>query len=86
MCSAYFAVGKRTGLFCFPDLEVERVQTLYTPHLSDSFITTKFLCFAAVPLRLALVVLAGEKLAPDEMLCLCALQLGKKYIKQALNL
>lgn len=70
----------------FPDLELERVQTLSTPHLSDSFITTKFLCLAAGPLRLALVVLVEEKLAPDEVLCLCELQLGKKYIKRALNL
>lgn len=53
---------KKNGLFFFPGPGVERVQTLYTPHLSDSFITTKFLCLAAAPLRLALVVLVEERL------------------------
>lgn len=51
------------------------VKALSTPHLFDRFI--KFPCLAAAFFRLALVVLVEEKLAPDELLFVCELQLGK---------
>ena len=50
-CSPSVSVGSvelwKNAPLCFPGLEVE---TLSTPHLSDSFITTEFLCLAAGPL------------------------------------